>query len=148
MKHINQNAAKLLGIILLALAAYFFGDQRGNSNNHRPRLETPNSHSIGADASDRDIMSSLQANALQYTKHARCRMGCRHISEKEVKEILKKGKINHRKSKPADYPCGSYAVEGMTSDNQEVRIVFAACETKTKVITTIDLRNDYKCNCK
>ena len=34
---------------------------------------------------------------LIFSKHAKCRMDCRKIDESEVKEILKSGKINHKK---------------------------------------------------
>jgi len=107
----------------------------------------PNKNNEVDSKDETTIMQQLQSNRLVYTKHARCRMDCRTISEAEVKDILKNGEINHRKSKPQDVPCGSYAVEGFTKDKQEVRIVFAACDDVTKVITTIDLGNKYNCHC-
>lgn len=85
---------------------------------------------------------------LIYTKHARCRMDCRFFTEKEVREILNNGKINYQKSRPDDKPCPSYALEGVTSDGQEARMVFATCDNATlKVVTCIDLETDYKCDC-
>src|SRR4051812_17049358 len=56
---------------------------------------------------------------LIYTKHARCRMDCRHIDESEVTEILEKGRINYRKSEPAGRPDPKYALEGTTHDGQQ-----------------------------
>jgi len=85
---------------------------------------------------------------LIYTKHAECRMDCRYISEQEVNFIRKSGNINYRKSDMEDKPCPTIAKEGRTNDGQMVRIVFAECDNVTKVITTIDLENKYKCNCK
>ena len=32
------------------------------------------------------------------TEHAKCRMACRQISEKEIKEILQTGIINYKKA--------------------------------------------------
>ena len=93
------------------------------------------------------VLVELGEKKLIYTRHAECRMDCRYISESEIKDILKRGKINHRKSKPYDAPCPSYAVEGVTKDNQEVRIVFAKCDYATKVITAIDLGRKYSCHC-
>ena len=84
---------------------------------------------------------------IEYTKHAKCRMDCRQISDEEVKKIMESGKINYRKSDLKDKPCPSYALEGITSDNQRVRIVFGQCDTKTKVITVIDLDTDWTCEC-
>ncbi|AXY73976.1 DUF4258 domain-containing protein [Paraflavitalea soli] len=85
---------------------------------------------------------------LIYTKHARCRMGCRHIDESEVKEILEQGVINERKSEPAGRPDPKYALEGRTHDGQQVRIVFAPTSRGMLVITVIDLDTDWTCDCK
>ncbi len=84
---------------------------------------------------------------LEYTKHAKCRMKCRQISEAEVEDVMKNGKINYRKSDLNDQPCPAYALEGYTKDNQRVRIVFAQCDNVTKVVTCIDLDNEYECDC-
>lgn len=85
---------------------------------------------------------------LVLTKHARCRMDCRHIDENEIKEILQKGKINYSKSEPNDRPDPKYAVEGTTRDGQNVRVVFAPSKRGMVVITVIDLEQEWKCACK
>jgi hypothetical protein len=74
-------------------------------------------------------------------------MECRKISQAEVEEIMKDGKINYNKSNMNARPCPSYAVEGVTRDDQFVRIVFGQCDMKTKVITVIDLNTDWTCHC-
>src|SRR5262245_46488314 len=84
---------------------------------------------------------------LEYTAHAKCRMECRQIDQSEVEEIMKTGSINYRKSEPDAKPCPTYAIEGTTHDNQHVRIVFAQCDYKTKVVTTIDLGHEWECHC-
>lgn len=105
----------------------------------KPKTKTPPPNTVN---------SNLLSERLIYTRHARCRMGCRYISEDEIAYILRNGKINKRKSKPHDAPCPTYALEGITpKDKQEVRIVFAACDDVTKVITAIDLENEYQCHC-
>ena len=60
---------------------------------------------------------------------------------------MKGGKINYAKSNVNDTPCPTYALEGITHDNQRVRIVFAQCDFKTKVITSIDLNTEWECHC-
>lgn len=82
-----------------------------------------------------------------YTKHARCRMDCRHIDESEVKEILAKGTINYEKSEPNDKPDPKYAFEGTTHDQQHVRIIFAPSKKGLVVITVIDLEKEWQCAC-
>ncbi|MBC7629262.1 DUF4258 domain-containing protein [Ferruginibacter sp.] len=83
-----------------------------------------------------------------YSKHAHCRMDCRHIDETEVKEILATGHINTNKIQE-DERGKTYPLEGITHDKQHVRIVFAPKENNTvEVVTCIDLDTDWPCNCK
>jgi hypothetical protein len=96
----------------------------------------------------RDIGFNRRVSKLIYTKHARCRMACRHIDESEVKEILEQGTINDQKSEPAGRPDPKYALEGRTHDGQQVRIIFAPADRGMVVITVIDLGSDWTCNCK
>jgi hypothetical protein len=84
---------------------------------------------------------------LVYTKHAKCRMDCRQISEDEVKEILVKGDVNYDKSEPNGKPDPKYALEGKTADGQQVRIVFAPDDGKVVVVTAIDLGKEWPCQC-
>lgn len=84
---------------------------------------------------------------LQYTRHAQCRMKCRFISKKEIDEVIKKGVINLSKSDRNDQPCPTYAMQGRTSDGQYIRVIFAQCESVTKVITCYDLETDFTCHC-
>ncbi|MFT3747406.1 MAG: DUF4258 domain-containing protein [Agriterribacter sp.] len=83
-----------------------------------------------------------------YTKHARCRMGCRHIDEDEVKQILRSGTINYKKSQLNSKPDPKYALEGYTGDNQHVRIIFAPSQRGMVVITVIDVSEEWQCDCK
>ena len=96
---------------------------------------------------DEDVINRHPGHLI-YTKHARCRMDCRHIDESEVEEILEKGRINYRKSEPAGRPDPKYALEGTTHDGQQVRIIFAPAKRGMVVITVIDLDNEWSCDCK
>ena len=83
-----------------------------------------------------------------YSKHAHCRMDCRHIDESEVKEILIEGQVNVSKIQE-DERGKTYPLEGVTHDKQHVRIVFAPKENNTvEVVTCIDLDTEWPCNCK
>ena len=87
-------------------------------------------------------------NRLIYTKHGRCRMKCRNITEAEVKEIILHGSINPAKSAPADKPCPTIAVEGYSStDQQHIRVVIADCKNELKLVTCIDLDKNHRCSC-
>ncbi len=94
-------------------------------------------------------LEELSYQKLELTKHGACRMECRNISEAEIKDLLKTGKINYSKSEVRDKPCGTYAVEGTTKDGQNVRIVIADCDTISRVVTAIDLGLEKdSCSCK
>jgi hypothetical protein len=85
---------------------------------------------------------------INYSKHARCRMACRHISEAEVRDILKTGKVNYTKSDLDAAECKKrYAVEGVTTDGQKVRMVFAPCQSEVTVVTVIDIGKEWACDC-
>jgi hypothetical protein len=81
------------------------------------------------------------------TKHAKCRMDCRKISNAEVQEVINEGKENKRKSNPNDPRCPTIALEDWTEDGQLVRIIVANCDDVAKLVTVIDLKNDYNCVC-
>jgi hypothetical protein len=84
---------------------------------------------------------------LVYSKHALCRMDCRQISREDIDEIMQKGIINFSKSDRNDKPCPSYALQGLTSDGESVRVIFAQCPSETKVITCYQLNKDFECHC-
>ena len=112
----------------------------GSSVPHRPAETDPASRPSGELQRD--------ASTLIFSKHARCRMGCRHISEAEVKDILLHGRINYQKSDLRGSPDPKYAVEGPTADGQDVRIVFAQSPRGVVVVTVIDLGREWQCDCK
>ena len=85
--------------------------------------------------------------SLIFTKHALCRMDCRHISKEEVKEIMEKGIINFNKSDKQDRPCHTYALQGRTTGGEYIRVIFAQCPTETKVVTCYNLEEDFECYC-
>ncbi|MDF2188799.1 DUF4258 domain-containing protein [Paraflavitalea sp. CAU 1676] len=119
--------------------------QPAGPNDHRPQPTKPPSDEAnrngGFDRRHGD-------GKLIYTKHARCRMACRHIDESEVEEILQTGSINERKSEPAARPDPKYALEGRTHDGQQVRIIFATASRGMVVVTVIDLDTDWTCDCR
>jgi Domain of unknown function (DUF4258) len=96
---------------------------------------------------NRDRGFDRRASYLQYSKHAKCRMDCRHITQVEVEDIMRDGKVNYNKSELQNGRCPRYAVEGVTKDKQDVRIVFAQCNESTTVVTVIDLDTEWACDC-
>ena len=101
-----------------------------------------------------DAQSSLRQrgfdrriSTLEYTQHARCRMDCRHISQNDINDIMRNGEINYAKTDVNDQPCPTYALQGYSNDGQHLRVIFAQCETKTKVVTCYDLEKDFECHC-
>ncbi len=81
-----------------------------------------------------------------FTKHARCRMECRSITQKEVKEIVRKAEVNYNKSELDASQGPKYALEGYTSkDKQHVRIIVAPKQKHLSIVTVIDLDKEWEC---
>ena len=139
---------KYLPFIFLAAAALLFywikTHQRGSSLYIPVETETPvpeTERRVAANEPfDRNITN------ISYSKHARCRMECRHIDESEVKEILKEGVINYSKVEE-DEKGKTFPLEGVTHDRQHVRIVIAPHAASLVVVTVIDLDTEWQCNC-
>ena len=128
-------------IVLLAAALLLFyikKNQRGSAvRNPSPDITIP---AITDQGFDRNVHKII------YSKHARCRMECRHIDESEVKEILQNGRLNVSRIEE-DNRGKTYPLEGITHDSQNVRIVFAPKQDGMVVVTVIDLDKDWECNC-
>ena len=84
---------------------------------------------------------------LLLTKHVRCRMGCRHITLDEIKEIMKDGNENVAKSGEGNKGDMTYALEGYSTEHQHIRVVVAPKNNAVVVITCIDLDKEWPCNC-
>ncbi len=116
-------------------------------NNPVPKPKTTTTKPKNPSAIDRDRGFDRRTSFLKYSIHATCRMKCRKISKAEVEEIMEDGKINYNKSDIQNARCPRYAVEGVTKDDQRVRIVYAQCNESTTVVTVIDLETDFQCHC-
>jgi Domain of unknown function (DUF4258) len=94
---------------------------------------------------------SYKGKKLILTKHAKCRMGCRYIDESEIMEIIAENNINQRKSTTTaeNGKCPTTAYEGVSRDDQELRIIVAYCEGDdvARVVTVIDTGNEFNCTC-
>ena len=124
-------------LVAILLFIWVKNNQRGQVKN---TTETAQNNPSNADGFDRSI------SHIVYSKHARCRMECRHIDESEVKEILVSGTINYNKIEE-DAKGKTYPLEGVTHDKQHVRIVFAPHQNELVVVTVIDLDTEWQCNC-
>jgi hypothetical protein len=86
---------------------------------------------------------------INYSKHAKCRMDCRHIDASEITDILENGTINYKKSELQGEDCKKkYAVEGYSKDKQHLRVIFAPCADEVTVVTCIDIGTEWACDCK
>ena len=118
--------------------------RRGDTPSPKPKVTNTDPAS---NKTSRDRGFDRRVSYLEYSNHAKCRMQCRHISQSEVEEIMRDGTINYNKSDLQTTRCPRYALEGVTHDNQRVRIIFGQCNEKTVVVTVIDLGTDYACDC-
>lgn len=141
-----KKAAPYIFLAVLLVITLVVSRLRDSGGNEKAPSQSAGRQTAGA-AINRDRGFDRRTSMLEYTRHARCRMQCRSITQAEVEGVMKDGRINYRKSNVKANPCPLYAVEGYTADNQHVRVVFAQCNEKTKVVTCIDLDKEWQCDC-
>ncbi|HEX7846686.1 MAG TPA: DUF4258 domain-containing protein [Chitinophagaceae bacterium] len=142
----NKKWLPLALVIVLGIALFFVRRLQKSDDKAKPKT-TDTRTDPASNNTNRDRGFDRRVSYLEYSNHAKCRMGCRKITQKEVEEIMKDGKINYNKSDLQNARCPRYAIEGTTSDDQRVRIVFAQCNDKTVVVTVIDLGTEWSCDC-
>lgn len=132
---------KYLPFLILLAAAFFFYWVKSHQRGSKKTTQVTTQAAV-------DAYTELKGGnrPLVYSRHAKCRMDCRHIDESEVKEILDSGTVNFTKIEEGDKGA-TYPVEGTTHDGQHVRIVFAPHDKEVVVVTVIDLDKEWKCNC-
>lgn len=148
----SSNSARWAPYILIVLLLTVLYFVKNRSESTIPDKHEVHSKKVVVDynpvTDNSDSGLDRHPTAIHYSKHARCRMECRHIDETEVQEILAIGSINFHKSElDADVCKKRYAVEGETHDHQRVRIIFAPCRTIETVVTVIDLGREWSCDC-
>ena len=131
----NTKKSAFIFLLVMALAILLINKWKGLQD------ETAVEKTVRKRGFDRRV------STLEYTQHARCRMDCRKISQNDVQDIMRTGEINYARTDVNDKPCPTYAVQGYSNDGQHLRVIFAQCETKTKVVTCYDLEKDFECNC-
>ena len=146
---VKKKLLTILWVVAILVGLFLFSRDdfpQANRNNQKDPAGAPSNPP--SDKDNKESGFNRRPERIIYSKHARCRMACRQIDEREIQEILDKGRINLQKSDPASRPDPKYAVEGLTRDGQEVRIIFAESERGTVVVTVIDLQKEWNCNCK
>ncbi len=89
----------------------------------------------------------VDISGLVYSKHAKCRMDCRHVTVEEVKEILQDGHEDPSRRRVGAKGDTTYAYEGYSQEKQHLRVVVARDGATTIVVTCIDLDKEWACNC-
>jgi len=133
----NKKALPYFAIIVLAIIVFFVKNCDLGSRNKNTTSEVKQQRGLIRNPSN-----------INYSKHAKCRMECRHIDESEVKEVISNGTINYRKSDLQKSDCSKrYAIEGYSKDRQHLRIIAVPCANELTIVTCIDLDKDWECHC-
>ena len=94
-------------------------------------------------------LEELSYQHIEYTKKADCIMKCRNITDAEIKQVMKSGKVNYTLSDVHHKPYPTYTIEGPTGTKLNLRIVIDDLDSISKVLTTTDLLFEKdNCNCK
>ncbi len=130
----QKKIGRAIAILIIAGINYFFFQKDGKSTS---------SSTQKPDQSRSSILKNIKI-----TRHAKCRMGCRKINESEIMEVIEQGSINKRKTNPNSKPCPTTAYEHRTyHDKQKTRVIVGHCPGIHKIVTVIDLENEYQCQC-
>lgn len=98
-----------------------------------------------APSSSPHTLAAMRDRPLRWSEHARCRMACRQVSEAEVRAALARGVLDPTRTRQEPGRCPTHAVHDRSDDGQPLRVVFAACDDATVVVTVIDLGTDWPC---
>lgn len=133
-------------LLILFLVALFVKRYRDQDNPIPNSPSVANEKRTSTDGKNNlDVFRDPDAE-YYFTKHARCRMECRNITQKEVKEIVRKAEVNYNKSELDAAQGPKYALEGYTSkDRQHVRIIVAPKQKHLSIVTVIDLDKEWEC---
>ncbi len=143
-----KKALPVIFLIVLAMIALALKRCNPPSGQHtNPSGSKERTTPVSKQNNGRVVPFDRRASQLFFTKHAKCRMKCRQITQQEVKDILINGKVNYNKSNLNDPKGPTYAVEGFTNDQQHVRIIFAPKQKHLTVVTVIDIDVEHQCNC-
>jgi hypothetical protein len=94
-------------------------------------------------------MDELNAQKQEYTTLAECTLKCRNISQAELQEFMKKGKVNYDESHVHEKPFATYAVETTSNKGKLLRILIEDADTVTKITSVLDLSlATDTCSCK
>lgn len=137
----SKNRNQLIFLVLLCLLASVVKFYKST-----PKSTSQETVSYNEKTAHQNVISPDEK--LVYTKHAKCRMECRHITEEEIREVILEGTINEQKSNDRPGDCPTYSLEDDTKEGQHLRIVFAKCADVTKVVTCIDRGKEFDCDCK
>lgn len=133
--------APYIVLLLAALALYYL-------KTHQRGTVTKGNVEVTTGTVTANEAFSRTPDTIIYTKHARCRMDCRHITEEEVKEIIQSGEVNAGKMEE-DERGKTYPLEGRTKTDKMLRIVVAPKKKNLVVVTVIDLDTEWPCgDCK
>jgi len=131
-----KKAFPYLLLALLAIAALFI-----------KRCRSTRAKKSGTETIDRNNGFDRRTDLLEYTDHAQCRMDCMHITRQQVVYLLQNGQVNTTKTEAGARPCPVYVLDGYTADSMHLRVAFAQCDYKTKVMSCARIDSAYDCHC-
>ena len=143
-----KKAIPYLLLLILFIVALFVRQYRERNTNNEQTSQTEARKGSERSSDSRNSLDVFRDPDAEYffTKHARCRMECRRITQKEVKEIVRKADVNYNKSELDASHGPKYALEGYTSkDRQHVRIIVAPKQKHLSIVTVIDLDKEWEC---
>ena len=88
---------------------------------------------------EEQVRQRLRSKPMSITEHGACRMDCRFVSKKDIKDALREGRLSKRHS--------SFDQQKFAFEKGRVRAIFAENEENetVSVVTVIDVETDHPC---
>jgi rRNA-processing protein FCF1 len=84
-----MNTKKVFQYLLLAITAFLLFALRNCARSTQKTITSTEAKQVQG--------LNRSPSHINYSKHAKCRMECRHIDENEVKDMIANGTINYKK---------------------------------------------------
>ena len=88
---------------------------------------------------EEQVRQRLRSKPMSITEHGACRMDCRFVSKKDIKDALREGRLSKRHL--------SFDQQKFAFEKGRVRAIFAENEENetVSVVTVIDVETDHPC---
>jgi hypothetical protein len=138
---------KVMMMLMAMMAVTAFAQTRSQEYREQRRRNQQEPQEVIQQNTTFKLRGYTDSTKLYFTKMATCKMECLTVSEAELRSVLKDGLVNVERSE-LDTPEKKFAIEGMSSDGKELRVIAVPKGNALLMITVIRTDKKEQCDCK